>query len=76
MKTLNLSWLLVGGLLLVAGAFIIGRQFERTVVLQNDVGNLKKRVDQLEARNMRHEERWGWASRIGSRIPLIKHFFK
>ena len=60
----------------VATAFMIGRHFERAATLQIDVNDAKARVGQLEVRNTHHEERWGWAGQISSRIPLVKNFFK
>lgn len=56
--------------------FVIGRYFERISSLQGDVGDLTERVDQLEMRNIRHEEKWGWVLWLGSRIPLVKYFFR
>jgi len=75
MKTIYLPGVLFWVCLLALAAFFIGRYFERAEAIQNDVSNLKDRVHQLEARNLRHDVGWGWASRIGSRIPLVKYLF-
>jgi hypothetical protein len=76
MKIISLSWFLFWLCLLVIVAFFVGRHFERTTAIQNDVGDLKGRVQQIEIRNIRQEERWKWISWIGSLIPLVKHFFR
>lgn len=55
-------------------AFFVGRHTERTTTIQNNVDGLNTRVKQLEMRNLRQDERWGWFAKIGARIPLIKHF--
>lgn len=76
MKTISLPWFLFWACIIGFTALAIGRYIERTAAMQNDVGNLKERVHQLEMRNVRSEERWGWVSRVGSRIPLLKNLFK
>ena len=75
MKTISLPWFVFWICCFVVVAFIVGRHFEQTTAIKGDVGDLKQRVDQLEVRNIRHEERWGWVSRIGSRIPFVRGFF-
>jgi hypothetical protein len=76
MKTISLPWFIFWMCCLGVVVFVVVRCAERTTALQGDVGDLKERVNELEMRNIRHEERWGWISRIGSRIPLVKCFFR
>jgi hypothetical protein len=75
MKTISLPWFLVWMCCFGVVVFVAGRYFERISSLQGDISELTERVDKLETRNIRHEERWGWISKIGSRIPFIQHFF-
>ena len=78
MKTISLSWFLFWLCLLVVVAFVVGRHFERITAIQNDVSDLKGRVQQLEMHNIRQKERRAWISWVKpciSWIPLLKHFF-
>lgn len=74
MKTISQSWFWIFVIGLVVIAFAVGRYVEQTVVLQGDVNDLKGRVGQLEKRNIRHAECLGWIAKIGSCIPLVRHF--
>jgi hypothetical protein len=76
MKTISLPWFLFWMCCLVLVAFAVGRHFERTTALQDDVGDLKERVDQLEIRNIRHEDRWGLITKFVSWIPIVGHLFR
>ena len=75
MKTISLPWFVFWMCCLAVVTFVIVRILERTEATQDDVSDLKNRVYQIELRNIRQKERWGWVSRIGSRIPLVKHLF-
>ena len=75
MKAISLPWFIFWMCCLGVVVFVVVRYAERITALQGDVGRLKERVNELEMRNIRHEERWGWISRIGSRIPLVKCLF-
>jgi hypothetical protein len=73
MKISTFFWLLcIGAFLLIVGAFVAGRFFEKTTALQTDVIALTSRVNQLEAINVRRTERWAWLCRIGTHIPFMK----
>lgn len=74
MKTISLPLLLFWLCFFVAVIFIVGRLYERTMTLQDDVGDLKGRVNQLEMRNLRHDERWKWISWGGKCLSsVVKH---
>ena len=78
MKTISLSWFLFWLCLLVVVVFVVGRHFEQTMAIQNDVVDLKGRVQQIEMHKKSHVKRQDWISWVKpciSWIPLLKHFF-
>jgi hypothetical protein len=71
MKTSTLIFI---GIIIVMGAYVLGRCFERLATVQVEVGDLKMRIEKLEDHKMRGEVRWEWFHRIASRVPFVKGF--
>jgi len=74
MKKSHLLFLLfAGAILLIVVSFVAGQIFEKTATTQRDIRVLTSRVSQLESINMKSEERWGWARRVGLHVPGLRH---
>jgi hypothetical protein len=76
MKTVNIHWLLFWIGLLLLAAIVVGRYIERVTALQDEVGDLNNRVNQLERQNVHREERRRLLSKAVGCIPFVKRLFR
>jgi hypothetical protein len=60
------NWILF--VLALVAAWMMGRHFERMATVSAQVNRFEDRLAKLEQINLRQEERWGWAKRIGGTV--------